>query len=86
VLVLHSAKFAYGQALARDLEFFLADGVFFAGLQAFGGIFVRDGNGAVAGYVLQCLLVELDFSCYGKRSCLRNEYKGYKGFFHKFSF
>ena len=76
VLVLHTAKFANRQPLARSLELFLAHRIFFAGLQAFSRALMRSGDGAVAGYVLQCLLVEFDFSCYGKRSCLRNKYKG----------
>ena len=62
--VFHAAKLANADALAFHQQLFFADLVALAGLQAFGGVFMRHRHGPVAGNVVFGGLIKLSRICY----------------------
>ena len=77
MLVLHAAVFANGQTLASRLEFLLTCVRLLAGLQAFGGGFVRSGHGAVTLDVLFDFLVGMLLRpCGGGQECAAQQGQG----------
>jgi hypothetical protein len=69
--VFHTAKLANADTLAFHQQLLLANRVAFAGLQAFGGVFMRHRHGPVAGNVVFGSLIQLGGVSYRKRSCYR---------------